>query len=108
MTTIIQGGIFLVGLGLGIAATQFILPHLGPIANLLWLIWIIIAIAGVFMIIKMKPATGVCLLGIGLGIASTQFVFPKLTGTPIENLFWISWFILELVGLLLIIWSTEH
>ena len=108
MTTIVQGGIFLVGLGLGISATYYILPSIQSIAALLWLIWIIVAIAGVFMIIKSKPATGIALLGIGLGIAATQQVFTKLIGTPIEGTLWISWFILEIIGLILIVWSTEH
>jgi hypothetical protein len=108
MTTIIQGGLFLVSMGLGIAVTQFILPAFTGINALLWLLWIVIALVGVFMIIKMKPATGISFLGIGLGIAATQNVFPQLINTPIQSFFWILWFILEIIGLLLIIWSTEH
>ncbi|MEK6958418.1 MAG: hypothetical protein AABW59_00050 [archaeon] len=107
MTTIIQTGLFLLGMGLGIATTNFIIPTFPAAGSFLWVIWLALALAGVFMIIKSKPPTGLFLLGMGLGVAAIQFIFPKLVGTPVEGFFWISWFILEIAGVILIIKGTE-
>jgi hypothetical protein len=48
-----SAGVFLVGMGLGIAVTQFIFPQLGePIKGFFWISWFILVIAGMFLIIK--------------------------------------------------------
>jgi len=52
----------------------------------------------------MDKSAGLFVVGIGLGVAMTQFIFPQL-GEPIRGFFWISWFILILLGMFLIIKS---
>jgi hypothetical protein len=46
-------GLFLIGMGMGVAMTQFIFPQLGePIRGFFWISWFILILAGIFFIIK--------------------------------------------------------
>jgi len=49
-----SAGLFLIGMGLGIAVTQFIFPSLKEsiVGNFFWISWFILIIAGIFLIIK--------------------------------------------------------
>ncbi|MGI6589754.1 MAG: hypothetical protein ACOX1V_03790 [Candidatus Iainarchaeum sp.] len=46
-------GLFLIGMGMGVATTQFIFPILWePIRQFFWISWFVLILAGIYFIIK--------------------------------------------------------
>ena len=49
-----SAGLFLVGMGMGIATTQFIFPKLAGtiLEGVFWIVWFVLVLAGIIIIIK--------------------------------------------------------